>query len=84
MILFWYDSMVWYDITMGWYDWYGMTMGWYDWYGMTMGWYGMTMVWVWYGITMALYDYGWYDHGTTEVPLNQRIHIPHRYPKMGD
>ena len=22
--------------------------------------------------------------GTMEVPLNQRIHIPHRYPKMGD
>jgi hypothetical protein len=35
---------------------------------------------VWYGMELIYHP----GMGTTEVPLNQRIHIPHRYPKMGD
>jgi hypothetical protein len=49
--------------------------------GMSVVWYGFSILW-YHGIGMELiYHPGM---GTTEVPLNQRIHIPHRYPKMGD
>jgi hypothetical protein len=38
---------------------------------MSVAWYGMELI---YHPRM----------GTTEVLLNQRIHIPHRYPKIAD
>jgi hypothetical protein len=56
------------------------------WYKVTWYWYECGMVWVfhtmvpWYGMELIYHP----GMGTTEVPLNQRIHIPHRYPKMGD
>jgi len=64
--------MVWYKVT-----WYGMA----TWYWNEWVWYGFSIPW-YHGIGMMLiYHPGM---GTTEVPLNQRIHRPHRYPKMGD
>ena len=67
----WYDGMVRYKMT-----WYGnMVLVWVG-YGMGFPYHG-TMVLVWCSYTNP-------GMGTMEVPLNQRIHIPHRYPKMGD
>jgi len=65
--------MVWYKVT-----WYGVRC---HGIGMSGVWYGISIPW-YHGIGMELiYHPGM---GTLEVPLNQRIHIPHRYPKMGD
>ena len=55
------------------------------WYGMvTWYWYEWDMVWVFHTMVLVWCSYTTPGMGTIEVPLNQRIHIPHRYPKMGD
>ena len=55
-----------------------MVWGHLVWYKIS--WYGM-VAWYWYEWDMV---WVFYSMGTMEVPLNQSIHIPHRYPKMGD